>query len=257
MFRKPPFCVCDVVQFGVVYDAETRVRVRLFGPFDAGLFHFEAAAYGGVDCLFHVDRPLRRDAAFRSVEVSLSAVKAKGPLDLVRHAYSFDTAEYDLGIDCSEYVTEDGEVVKTPSMTRQADAEDCDINYMMAKYQATGVEPRSNPRQPQWGDFSTVLGFQEALNIVRQSEADFALLPAEVRARFANDPAGMLRFLEDPGNRAEAERLGMVKPAAADPEPMRVQVVNEGRGETSPPEAAEPPSRPFTAPPKRSGTPST
>lgn len=179
--------------------------------------------------------------ATRSMEVFVSAVKVKpGPLDLVRHAYSFDTVDYDAGIDCSGWVDEDGVLHETPSMTKQSDAEDCDINVMMAKYQATGVEPRVNPRSPQWGDFSTVVGFQEALNIVRQSEADFALLPAEVRDRFGNDPAGLLRFLEKEENRAEAERLGIVLPAAPEEPPMRVQVVGGGAGDSPLPEPAKP-----------------
>lgn len=172
-----------------------------------------------------------------SMEVDVTKVKqsasdklSSGVLELVRHAYSFDTKDYDPGIDCSGYVDEDGVFWETPSLTRQADAEDCDINVMMAKYQATGIEPRVNPRAPQWGDFSSVVGFQEALNIVRQSEADFMLLPAEVRDRFGNDPAGLLRFLEDPANREEAERLGIVVPPAPEDPPMRVEVVNGGTG---------------------------
>lgn len=177
------------------------------------------------------------------MEGSVSAVKVKPghALTSVRAAYDFDTGDFDPGVDCSGWVDEDGVLHETPSMTRQSDAEDCDINVMMAKYQATGVEPRVNPRSPQWGDFSTVVGFQEAMNIVRQSEEDFALLPAEVRDRFGNDPAGLLRFLEDDANREEAERLGIVNPVPPEPSPMRVEVVNEGRGEASPPKEPKAP----------------
>lgn len=180
------------------------------------------------------------------MEVALAAVKkVPSMLQSVRAAYDIDTVDFDPGIDCSGYYGEHGEWCDTPSMTRQADAEDCDINVMMAKYQATGVEPRVNPRSPQWGDFSSVLGFQDALNVVRQSEADFMLLPAEVRDRFGNNPAGMLEFLADEKNRDEAERLGLVIPARPDPEPMAVRVVpepSEGRGESSPPKGSKEPA---------------
>lgn len=152
-------------------------------------------------------------------------LSGKHPLDAVRAAYDFDGRDYDEGIDCSSFVLDDGEVVDTPSLTRQADRDDCDINVMMAKYQATG-ELRTNPRQPQWGDFSDVPSYQEALNIVRQADEDFALLDAKIRDRFGNDPTQMLRFLEDEANRDEAVQLGLVNPPPVEPSPVRVEVVN-------------------------------
>lgn len=229
--RCGDFFVIELGEFG---------RCSVLRAFDAGDFKVECFDKDRFHLFRHRLFPCGVIATF-SMEVAVSAVKAKpGPLDLVRHGYAFDTSDYDPGIDCSGYVDEDGVLHETPSMTRQSDAEDCDINVMMAKYQATGVEPRVNPRSPQWGDFSTVVGFQEAMNIVRQSEEDFALLPAEVRDRFGNDPAGLLRFLENEDNRSEAERLGIVVPPVPEPPPMRVEVVNEGRGETSPPEPAKP-----------------
>lgn len=155
------------------------------------------------------------------------------PLAAVRGAYDFDGRLFDEGVDCSCFALPDGEIVETPSLTRQSDADDCDINVMMARYQTTGQEPRVNPRQPQWGDFSSVPGYQEALNIVRQADEDFMLLDAEVRERFGNDPAGMLRFLSDESNRDEAIRLGLVTPPAPEPPPQRVEIVNSADGEAS------------------------
>lgn len=152
--------------------------------------------------------------------------QGKHPLDHVRGPYDFDGRMYDEGVDCSHFLTADGEVVETPSLTRQSEKDDCDINVMMAKYQTTGVEPRSNPRAPQWGDFSNVPAYQEALDIVRQADDDFALLPAEVRERFGNNPTGMLRFLSDEANRDEAIKLGLVMPPPVEPPPQKVHVVN-------------------------------
>lgn len=148
------------------------------------------------------------------------------PLDEVRGAYDFDSDVYDPGLDCQFFYDEDGEAFETPSLTRQADADDCDINVMMARYQATGVEPRVNSREPQWGDFSSVPQYQEALSIVAQAKADFDQLDAEARERFGNDPAGMLAFLADEKNRDEAVRLGLVMPPKPEDPPMRVEVVN-------------------------------
>lgn len=152
--------------------------------------------------------------------------KRRPMLAEVRANYAFDGDMFDLGVDCQEYTDVDGEIVETPSLTRQSDAEDCDINVMMARYQATGVEPRTNPREPQWGDFSSVPQYQEALEIIRQTQDDFMSMPAEARDRFANDPASMLAFLADPKNKDEAVRLGLVMPAPVEPPPAKVEVVN-------------------------------
>lgn len=156
----------------------------------------------------------------------MAEMRDDGSHPLVRAAFDFDTRDYDPGIDCTAYIDDDGEVILTPTLTRQSDKDDCDINVMMARYEATGVEPRVNPRQPQWGDFSDVPSYQDALNIVRQADEDFMLLSAEVRDRFGNDPAQMLRFLEDEANRDEAVKLGLVMPP-------RGAASAEGRGRES------------------------
>nr|QJB19179.1 MAG: internal scaffolding protein [Microvirus sp.] len=155
------------------------------------------------------------------------------PLTHVRGAYDFDGRDYDPGLDCLSFIDDDGVLHETPTLTRQSDKDDCDINVMMARYQNTGVEPRVNPRSPQWGDFTDVPGYQEALEIVRQAEEDFSVLPAETRDRFGNDPTQMLRFLQDESNRDEAVKLGLVVPPVPEPPPQRVEIVNPAGAEAS------------------------
>ena len=53
----------------------------------------------------------------------------------------------------------------------------------------------------------------------------FTLNPAEVRARFGNDPAAFMSFVEDDANRDEARRLGLLRDPDPVPDPVRVQVV--------------------------------
>ena len=43
-------------------------------------------------------------------------------------------------------------------------------------------------------------------------------LSAEIRSRFGNDPQNLILFLEDPSNRPEAEKLGLVNSSAIPPE---------------------------------------
>ena len=62
---------------------------------------------------------------------------------------------------------------------------------------------------PSYGDFSSVLEFQQAQNILIEAQDAFDALPASLRKRFDNDPAVMLEFIENPDNREEAEKLGL------------------------------------------------
>lgn len=168
----------------------------------------------------------------------MNAVKKKaGALDLVRGAYDYDGDSYDSGIDCSGYVDEDGVFHETPSLAKQSSKDECDINVMMARYQTTGVFENVNQSPPRWGDFSDVPSYQAAQNLILDSQRQFASLDAVTRARFGNDPAQMLAFLNDEKNRDEAMELGLVARPSPEPDPTRVVIVG-GAGDSPPPEAA-------------------
>lgn len=94
------------------------------------------------------------------------------------------------------------------SRTKQSEAEACDINVIMERYIATGIPPEARGT-PMYGDYSDVGTFQEALDIVRQAEAQFAALDARTRGRFQNDPAQFLEFCENPQNIDEMVTLGL------------------------------------------------
>ncbi len=93
--------------------------------------------------------------------------------------------------------------------TKQAMQAECDINNIMAKYQKTGVIDFVNKHQPQYGDASGV-DFQSAMQTVKRAEAMFADLPSTVRKRFNNNPSELLQFCENPENRQEAIKLGLL-----------------------------------------------
>lgn len=95
------------------------------------------------------------------------------------------------------------------SMTQQEFAKECDINEIVRRFGLTGQLPE-NLRFPVSGDFTGVGDFHEAMNLVRQAEEEFLRVPAEVRARFQNDPGRLLAFLDDGKNRDEAIKLGLV-----------------------------------------------
>lgn len=97
-----------------------------------------------------------------------------------------------------------------PSMAQQHFKDECDVNNILRKYESTGLVTHVANGTPSYGDFSSVLEFQQAQNILIEAQDAFEALPASLRKRFDNDPAVMLEFIEDPDNREEAEKLGLV-----------------------------------------------
>lgn len=110
-------------------------------------------------------------------------------------------------------------------LTQQQFAEEVDINTIVKRFGLTGQLPE-NLRMPVSGDFTGVSDFQSAMNLVVAAEEEFMRVPAEVRARFNNDPGQLMAFLDDAKNREEAIKLGLVTPP---PEKTRdvVQAVDE------------------------------
>jgi len=93
--------------------------------------------------------------------------------------------------------------------TQQQFAEECDINTIVRRFGLDGELP-STVATPLSGDFTGVVDFQTAMNLVRKAEESFATLPARLRSRFNHDPGELIAFLDDPRNRSEAEQLGLV-----------------------------------------------
>lgn len=99
----------------------------------------------------------------------------------------------------------------TVSLTQQQFADESDINTIVRRFGLTGEMPE-NLRMPTSGDFNGISDFQDAMNIVVQSQEEFLRVPADVRERFSNDPGRLMAFLENPDNRDEALKLGLLRP---------------------------------------------
>lgn len=97
------------------------------------------------------------------------------------------------------------------SLTKQSFQNECNINSIMKKWERSGVLPHSRSSQPRYGDFSNVTDFQSALNAVSDAQDVFMQLPAQLRARFDNDPACFLDFVDNPSNLEEMISLGLAE----------------------------------------------
>lgn len=78
----------------------------------------------------------------------------------------------------------------------------------------------SSPVQGRFMDL-TAIDFMAANNRIVDGRRAFSQLPSRIRARFQNDPYQLLRFLDDPQNKEEAIKLGLLNPTKVDP-PKRV-----------------------------------
>lgn len=118
--------------------------------------------------------------------------------------YDVDAVSVETGLACAD-----------PSLAQQQFRDECDINVILERFNATGQLPVV-PLNPEFGDFSGVYDYQSALNAVIAAEQSFDSLPARVRERFANDPAAFVDFCLDESNREEMRQLGLLLDAAGD-----------------------------------------
>lgn len=97
-----------------------------------------------------------------------------------------------------------------PSLAHQAFAAECDIRNIMNKYKKTGLISHVTSSFAQYGDFTNIPDFRDAMDIVINAQDSFDSLPAEIRNRFANDPGDFLDFASKEENRDELVRLGIL-----------------------------------------------
>lgn len=105
---------------------------------------------------------------------------------------------------------ETGLVCEDESLAIQSAAEEADINTIVRRFGLTGQLP-DQVAMPRYGDFTGLPDFHAAMNLVRTTQEEFLRVPAEIRARFGNDPQAFMEFFDDEGNREEARKMGLLK----------------------------------------------
>lgn len=108
------------------------------------------------------------------------------------------------------------------SMTVQSQKEEADINTIVKNFGVTGQLP-TNVRVPTYGDFTGVDDYRTALEAIREAEASFMAMPADIRAKFENDPQQFLEFCEDERNLPEMRKLGLAVPEAVSAENVKTE----------------------------------
>lgn len=113
-----------------------------------------------------------------------------------------------------DYVQTGSIKFEEPSMTQGQFKNECDIHTIINNYVVTGqlTGGLGTDRGPgTYGDFTDLGDYQSNLNKVIEAQNMFNDLPSNIRYRFHNNPAEMIEFVLDEGNRAEAIKLGMLR----------------------------------------------
>jgi len=124
---------------------------------------------------------------------------------------------------CNELVDPfTGEITYPETRTKQSHKDECDINKIIKSFSITGQvdQMKLNAARGIYTDLVGMPDYQEALQITAQAGAAFSTLPSHVRARFDNDPARWLSFMENPANEAEIRSMGLMNNPDPPPTPQ-------------------------------------
>lgn len=101
-----------------------------------------------------------------------------------------------------------------PLITEQHHAKSCDINTILARaIKNNGMINHVNQMKGDYSGLANSMDYHDAVNAVMNAESSFALLPAEIRSNFQNDPSQFLDFVDNPDNFQEMRDMGLITPS--------------------------------------------
>lgn len=118
------------------------------------------------------------------------------------------------------------------SRTVQSEADSCDINKIMERFNRTGKLPRMQELPAKYGD-ARVVDYAIAQQIVIDAKAQFMQLPAMTRKAFGNDPKNFLDSIADTSkeNQEKLLKLGILIEKKASPEEVLNQIAQNTKKE--------------------------
>lgn len=96
------------------------------------------------------------------------------------------------------------------SQTDQSFKDQCDVNNIVKRYEQTGQMPHITRAVGTYMDSTQFGDYAESLQRVLNANDAFMMLPATIRERFANDPAKLIEFMQNPNNSEEGVKLGLL-----------------------------------------------
>jgi len=128
--------------------------------------------------------------------------------------------------------------IKGESLTQQHFAHEADVRNIIKQYDKTGLIANVQKGVAQYGDYSEVNEYREALDLVNNANGMFAELPAELRQMFQNNAGMFLEFATNPENESKMIELGL-KEAPVQEERTTMKVQEKAAEPPAPQEAGE------------------
>ena len=125
------------------------------------------------------------------------------PVTVLRGKYDLEARSRASGLTCSD-----------PSKAVQSQKDDADINVIVKRFGVTGQLPAA-VLLPEYGDFTGIDNYRDAIEAVRTAEEEFLKIPSEVRAKFNHDPQAWLEYVNNPANQQWLAENGYLKADAA------------------------------------------
>ena len=97
------------------------------------------------------------------------------------------------------------------SLTQQHFKEECEVINIIKKHDRNGIIEHVQRGQARYGDFSEVQDYREALDLIRDAQAEFMSVPSDIRKKFDNDPGKFYEFVSDPENKDELIKMGFIE----------------------------------------------
>ena len=122
------------------------------------------------------------------------------------------------------------------SLTQQSHAEAADVRRIIRHYDRTGLIANVNKGIAQYGDYSEINEYAEALNMVREANESFAEIPSHIREQFNNNAGLFFEFATDPKNSEKMMEMGLKE------RPLNKDKIVEGattKSESAPPAPQE------------------
>lgn len=95
-------------------------------------------------------------------------------------------------------------------VTEQAHKDRCNVQSIINRYAKTGLLEHVSTFEGDYGDMKGS-DFKEMMDRVVSVNQKFQEFPSDIRKRFDHDPAKFLDFFDDPRNKDEALKMGLIR----------------------------------------------
>lgn len=101
-----------------------------------------------------------------------------------------------LGYDWREVSNETAIDTGSETLVQQQFKDEVDINTVVRRYGITAGMP-FGPDGGMYGDFSGIVDYESAMALIKDTDARFMRIPAELREKFNNNPGMLVRFAQN------------------------------------------------------------